>query len=237
MTVPNIELGTGIYYPAEAAGFLGLPPDKLQRWASGYTFWSQDHQTRSKSDPVIQPDLPRFRGRRAVSFLELMELRVVARLRERGLSLQYIRSAGRIARRTFRTRHPFATHKVYTDGKAIFTGLTPDPEDPDVIELTRDRHSQVILGAVFAPFLDDMSFDPETGLAARWWPLGRRVPVVLDPLLAFGAPVVEGTRIQTYVVAGMARRGSIREASDAYELTAAQVQAAIEFERQLRHAA
>lgn len=237
MNLPHIPLGTGIYYPAEAAGFLGLPAYKLQRWATGYTFWSQGHTKKSRAAPVIRSDLPKIRRSRALSFLELMELRVVAQLRERGLSLQYIRTAARLGQRIFQTTHPFAAHRVYTDGKRIFSSLTPDPDDPDVIELTSDRHAQVILGGVFTPFLDDMSFDPVSGLADRWWPMGRGIPVVLDPLVAFGAPVIEGTRIQTYVVAGMAERGSVRESSEAYEIHRGQVEAAVEFERQLRRAA
>ena len=145
--------------------------------------------------------------------------------------------AARLARKTFSTTHPFATRKIYTDGKAIFAGLTPEPEDADVIALVKNKEAQVIFGAVFQPFLDDMGFDPKTGMARRWWPMGRDVPVVLDPLIAFGAPVMDGTRIQTYIVAGMATRGSAREASDAYGVSPRHVNAAVEFEQQLRDAA
>jgi hypothetical protein len=47
----------------------------------------------------------------------------------------------------------------------------------------------------------------------------------------------EAARIHTYVVAGMATRGSVPEVSDAYGVSPRHVNAAVEFEQQLRHTA
>ena len=86
---------------------------------------------------------------------------------------------------------------------------------------------------MFEHFLAEVDFDARTALAERWWPLGRAVPVVLDPRVNFGAPVVAGTGVRTSTVARLARRASAAEAAVAYELELAQAEAAVAFEEQL----
>src|SRR6185369_15037978 len=94
-------IGTGIYYPSEAARLLGTQPHKLRRWVNGYTYWLAGAQAieRRRLKPVIATDIQAIGRARALSFLELMELRVVLALRKRGLPLQRIRAAARLAQR------------------------------------------------------------------------------------------------------------------------------------------
>ena len=95
---------------------------------------------------------------------------------------------------------------------------------------------QVIAGPIFERFLDEIEFDDETALAHRWWPLGRKTPIVLDPRIRFGAPVVEGTAVRTSIVASLAETTSVEDAAIAYELDVRQVRAALAFETELRAA-
>jgi uncharacterized protein (DUF433 family) len=232
----RIPLGIGIYYPAEAARFLQIQPGKLRRWVNGYTYWlaGTEAPRRRHQPPVTHTDLPPLGRARALSFLELMELRVVIGLRSCGLSLQAIRAGAALARRVLRSSHPFASHRVFTDGKKIFTAVEPGSGAEELlIELARHRHAQVILGDLLTPFLREMEFDPVTGAAQRWWPLGKEIPVVLDPRIAFGAPVVAGTALRTVEAARMARRVPVSEVADAYELPTDRIKAAVTFEAQL----
>lgn len=229
-------LGLGIYFPSEGARLLRVPAHSLRRWAQGYTYWTPGRQAPYRSDPITRPDLPVIRGQRALSFLELMELRVVAKLRRKGVSLQQIRDAARIAREVLQTKHPFASRRIFTDRKRILTYLDTPPTEFAMIELDRRTVHQLIAGPVLEPLLEDLDFEEGSGIALRWWPLGKDCPVVLDPEVSFGAPTVAGTRIRTELVAGMAAVDTITATSTAFELRAFEIEAAVTFERQLRAA-
>jgi uncharacterized protein (DUF433 family) len=226
----------GIYFPSEGARVLRVPAHSLRRWAQGYTYWIPGHRARHASGPVTRPDLPVIGGQRALSFLELMELRVVAKLRRKGVSLQQIRDAARIAREVLQTKHPFASRRIFTDRKRILTYVDAPPAEFAMVELHRRTVHQLIAGPVLEPLLEDLDFDEESGVARRWWPLGKSYPIVLDPEVSFGAPTVAGTRIRTEFVAGMAAVDTMTATIAAFELQLSQVEAAVTFERQLRAA-
>lgn len=235
--LPRIPLGTGIYPRAEAARLLGMTPDRLRRWVGGYTYWLRESaaggRKRRRQTPVVHSELPAIARATALSFLELMELRVVKAIVDKGVSLQHVRAAAQLAARRFDTRHPFASRRVFTDGRHIFSAVTDEVHAPNVVRWTAHEIDQVVAGPVFDQFLHEIEFDPTTSLAQRWWPLGREVPVVLDPAISFGAPIVAGTGVRTSVLARLARASSPRDAAVAYEVELAQAEAATEFERVL----
>lgn len=230
MTAKHSLLGLGIYFPAEGARFLRVPAPSLRRWAQGYTYWAPDHSLKFSSGPVTRPDLPVIRGHRALSFLELMELRVVAKLRRKGLSLQHIRSSAQLARRILETPHPFASRRIFTDRNRILAYLDRPPAEFAMIELHRRTYHQLIAGPLLEPLLEDLDFDQQSGVAQRWWPLGKGSPVVLDPGICFGAPTIAGTRVRTEILAGMAKAESVPASSRAFDVPIAAVRAAVEFE-------
>jgi len=233
--LPVVQLGVGIYSRSEAARLLGVTPSRLRRWVSGYTYHYEYAERRrtGHQPPVVAPDLPKLDGFVALSFAELMELRVVKALIEAGVSLQRIRSASRIAADVFQTGHPFASKRVFTDGERIFSPLSQDSAGADLIELSRDRQFQVIFGRVLQPFLNEIDFDPQTSLAFAWWPKGRGVPVVLNPRIAFGAPTIHGTRIRTSALMRHAGATPVPDLARAYQITVPQLTAAIDFEHEL----
>ena len=74
---------------------------------------------------------------------------------------------------------------------------------------------------------------PAFGLV-RWWPLGESRGVVLDPTRNFGRPIVSRHGVPTEVLAAAAKAaGSAEEVARWYEMPAAEIADAIEFERQL----
>jgi uncharacterized protein (DUF433 family) len=225
-------LGVGIYSRAEAARLLKVTQPRLRRSVLGYTYWLHlgERESLRKKPPVVSIDLPVIDDAVALSFVELMELRVVKAFIDNGIPLQRIRIAAELAMQHFDTKHPFASGRVFTDGKNIFKELAREAETSQVLELTKDRHLQIQSAILLKPFLDEISFSSETSLAQRWWPLSRAFPVVLDPKIAFGAPVIDGTAVRTEVVAGMAKASSKKSAAAAYLLSEKQVGAAVEFE-------
>lgn len=236
MPEPLIRPGIGIYVRADAARLLRMSPARLRRWVGGYTYWLRGAtatRARRRRPPVIKTDLPVIHDTVALSFLELMELRVVKAVVDAGVSLQHVRGAAQLAADHFDTDHPFASRRVFTDGRAIFSAVSDDADAPDVVKWRAGEIEQVIAGGVFDQFLHEIEFDDATSLAERWWPMGRTVPVVLDPRVAFGAPIVAGTAVRTNVVARLAREASLDEAAVAYEIERRQAEAAVQFESRL----
>jgi len=234
---PSIPLGTGIYARVEAAQLLGISPDRLRRWVGGYTYWLREatgtERRRRRQAAVVRTELPAVGRAQALSFLELMELRVVRALIEQGVTLQHVRRAAQLASERFDTRHPFASRRVFTDGQYVFSAVSEELAAPNVVKWTAAEIDQVVAGPVFDQFLSEIEFDATTALARRWWPKGRTVPVVLDPSIGFGAPIVAGTAIRTSSIARMARASSIRDAAVAYEIDMRQAESAIAFEAEL----
>ena len=190
-------------------------------------------RTRRRQLPLVYTELPSIDGNIALSFFELMELRVVKALVDHEISLQHIRGAAKIAAERFATRHPFASQRVFTDGRDIFSSVTEDVHAPNVVRWRAAEIDQVVAGPIFDQFLREIEFDSATSLALRWWPKGREVPIVLDPAISFGAPIIVGTRLRTSTVARLARVGSVRDAAIAYEIDVAQANAAVAFEQTL----
>lgn len=240
MSHPHDLLGVGIYGRADAARLLRLTPQRLGRWVRGYTYWLKSGHAprRTRPPPVVHTDLPTIDGIVALSFLELMELRVVRAFVEKGVPLQRVRAAARKIAELFGTEHPFAHRRVYTDRDQIFVALSDAGVEPALLQVSgRRASSQLIAGGIFDRYVEEIDFEEESALAERWFPLGRSIPIVLDPRIAFGAPVVVGTRIRTDVLALYSAGNTVPAVAKAFELEAARIQAAVDFEIQLARAA
>jgi len=136
------------------------------------------------------------------------------------------------------TAHPFAHRRVYTDREQVFVALSDAGVEPDLQQVTGRRAAgQFVAGGIFDRYVEEIDFEASTALAERWFPLGRAVPIVLDPHIAFGAPVIAGTRIRTDVLALYVAGNSVPRIARAFELEAPRVQAAIDFEAHLARAA
>lgn len=229
----SIRSGIGLYLRADAARLLHLSPGTLNRWVKGYTYRptkeGQPARRAKRLGPIVSVDLPEIDNSVALSFHELMELRVVKAIVDRGVSLRHVRAAAAVASLTFRTPHPFASRRVFTDGKNIFSSVAEE----HLVKWTEGEIGQLIAGQLFTHFLDEIEFDERTALAQRWWPRGRNYPVVLDPTVRFGSPVVQGTGVKTAVIASMARASSVQEAASAFEIDVEAARAAVEFENAL----
>ena len=233
--VDPIPVGVGFYSRAEAARLLKVTPSRLNRWIRGYTYKLRhegESYTERQKSPVLCIVLPTLDSVLALSFVELIELRVIKAFTDKGLSLQGVRIAAERAIELFHTPHPFASRRVFTDGDLVFAEFgAPNRRDlPDLIELTKGKHLQIHSGVLLEGYLDEVSFSQTTLLADRWWPLSKDFPVVLDPKVAFGAPIIEGTATRTEVIAGTARAMSTDAAANLYQLQKRQVEAAVQFE-------
>jgi uncharacterized protein (DUF433 family) len=102
---------------------------------------------------------------------------------------------------------------------------------------SRRQPFQIIAGPIFRQTFSEIEFDSRTEHARRWWPQGREVSVVLDPAIAFGAPVIPGTRVPTAIIGRYAETHTVSAVAEAFDLPPERIQAAVRFESRLARAA
>ena len=170
-------------------------------------------------------------GSNELSFLDLIELRVVDALRRGGISLQAIRFAMEFATRTLGTDRPLASVRFRTDGAEILMEL---PEDGRLMSLSRRRPGQGVLADIVRQSLRDLDF--EDGRAARWRPSSGK-GVVIDPERSFGEPIMEVSGISTRVLfQDFERINDARRVGAIYEVPPGAVRDAVRYERALDRA-
>ena len=218
----------GLYTPGEASRLLRIPPSTLRRWIEGYSFpldrWSKSHKP-----ALVAPALPRYGKTLTLTFLDLVQLRVVKALRDEDIALQRIRMAAEEAVELFETSHPFASVRFKTDGRRLFAEA---PGDAGLVELKRP--SQGALREVLEDSLREISYATTTGLANRWYVAGRDGGVVIDPRISFGAPVVENANVPTHIIRDQARvTPDEHRLASWFALEVGQVRNALRYEDQL----
>lgn len=210
-------LGIGIYAVPEAARLTGIPSARVRRWIRGYRFKARSGYR--KSPPVVEGPL----AGAALTFLDLLEIRVVDEFLNRGVRWTILRRAHENARRLLDMTHPFCSRRFKTDGREIFT----QTGDADLVGLSE---SQRVFDSILAPYLEDVDF--ARGEPLRWWPLGRSRGIVIDPARGYGKPIVATSGVPTQVLAqAYATEGSYEKVAAWYEVAVAAVRSAVKYER------
>jgi uncharacterized protein (DUF433 family) len=207
-----------LYLPAytvvDAARYADTTPQTVSYWHFG--------------GDGIGPALPGREHRRPLSYLELIEVAFVATFRALGVSLQKIRKARAYAAQTLNSEFPFAEYKWKTEGIHMLLDLWEAEEDFDTKQLILgDVHGQVawqsMVGDRFA------QFEYEEELALIWYVRGRQCPVIIDPRIAFGAPMIRG--IATWVLKGRWQAGeSVEDIEEDFTLKEDEIKHGLEFE-------
>src|SRR4051812_8983584 len=84
-------LGTGVYSVPEASRLCKVSAGRIRRWLRGYEFESQSG--RKRSPPVWMGSLEPIDGVLALSFLDLMEVRIVDAFLRTGVTWKVMRKA------------------------------------------------------------------------------------------------------------------------------------------------
>lgn len=103
-------------------------------------------------------------------------------------------------------------------------------------------HGQQAFPQVLKPYLEQLEFGVD-GVAARWWPMGKHAGVLVDPRIAFGAPIIEDTRIPASTLAEAFEaeqpvygERAVERVAWMYEVEPRQVESVLGFSRWLRRA-
>ena len=167
-------LGVGLYTVSEAGRIIEAPTSRVRQWVHKGLAPAPVHLVRGETT--------------IISFLDLVSLRVVRRLRDR-LSMPKIRAAEEYLRREWQFDRPFASRPILTDGRSVLVALSGDLENLT----SADRHGQETLYEMIRRDLEDLTYG-EDGNANSW----RVEPGVrIRPDVQFGAPCIDKTRVPT----------------------------------------
>ncbi len=204
------RLREGIYSFPQAAAIVGrrgqATPQQVRRWLAVIVDPSEN------SSPTVRID--------TVSFLDLVSLETVSRLRCQGTSLQKVR---KVLEALHVTRpglgRPLAHRSFFSDSISVWAELMDETG-----ELVGRHPQQLALRDAVRVFADEIRFVDDTASA---WDISPWVDI--DPLVCFGAPVVRGTRVPVTTIIANLEVADESEVADWYELSVNQVRGVAEF--------
>jgi hypothetical protein len=206
------EPGRGIYLPAQAARLAQLDDGRVRRWIRGYDLTGRDGAKRHSA--------PLFRrqhegARLALTFLDLVEVLFVKAFLDQGVSIHTVRLVQREAAVEFGVRHPFCVKRFETDGETI---VMRHRDDAGMERMADRKRKQWLFVEVFNPLLKTLDYAGIEQEAQRWWPMGKDMPIVLDPKRSFGQAIVSKANVPTATIYAAHRaRESEEQIADWYE--------------------
>ncbi len=215
-------LGVGSYGVAEAARLADVPARTAYRWITG--------QGETRRGRVLTPDLPPIGDRRALSFLDLIDLLVVGRFRQEGVSLQTVRLVYRKMTKVLGIAHPFCHRRLLTDGKlVVLETLDEAGGGAGELRLKEVLSDQTAMPRILSPYLKQIDYANDTQTALRW----HAAPgILIDPDRSFGKPVVADDGTTTFVLAAAYRANGedVDLVADLFDVAPESVKYAVDFE-------
>jgi uncharacterized protein (DUF433 family)/transposase len=218
-------LARDVYSMAQVDELLGLTAGTARRWIDGYERGGRHYEPVSRETTT---------EREIATWGELVETRLLASYRDKGVSMLHMRPAVERLRQEFQLKYPLAHVKPYVSGRELVYAVQDEVGLDPALRFVVARSNQYILTPPSQDFFDHV--ESENDVVVRLRPLGQRSPVMVDPLRQFGAPVVRS--VPTEVIAEQFRAGDEEEMiAELYELDLKDVRAAIRYELTVRSAA
>jgi len=219
-------LGRGLYTRKDIQQFTQLSFPKTRHWIRGDA--RKASQGRNRVEPIVDCGYERLDGEFLLSFLALIELKVIGALRDAGVSLQSVRRSHSEAKKFLTSDHPFATNRIWTDGRAVFARVGKETHDQNLLNLVNRQQDWRKITEDFLKAIEVSASD----VAIRWWPLSRERLVVIDPERNFGHPVLSGFGVPTLGVAqAYVAEESYEKVAWWFDITSDAVKDAVEYEK------
>ena len=221
------------YTPRQVAAIAEASTASVRNWFAGYSRGGVQYSA------VLPTAASSGSSPLRLSFLEMSEAFIIARMRKHGIPLQRIRNAHEFVKEEWQCSYPFAEKRFSLLGGRIihqFEEQYPDASS-DAIAVDGGRTSAepnwVLPG--FIQHAIDL-FDYRADLAPHWverlYPRGRDVPLVADPLIRGGHVTIRGTMLSVEVILRRSLSGDPEELiADDYEISLPEVRSALEFAR------
>lgn len=164
----------------------------------------------------------------ALSYMQLIEVAVVAAFRKSGVSLSKIRAAREYVGTQLKAEFPFAEYRFKTDGRELWMDYAQiEAESGDRKLLLATQKGQLAWTDIIGR-LQEFDYEKD-GLAVRWFVGGKDSEVIIDPRIQFGAPAISG--VPTWVFKGRWEAGEeLGEIADDFGVANSSVITALEFE-------
>jgi uncharacterized protein (DUF433 family) len=204
------------YRIKEAARYTGISPRTVSLWHAPDQS-SRQRTLSAKPDGV------------ALSYLQLIEVAVVAEFRKAGITLAKIREAREYVSKQLRSEYPFADYKFKSDGRELWINYEEVEASSGSGKLLQVTKKGQLTWSDIIGRLDEFEYEPN-GIVVSWHVAGISSPIIIDPRVAFGAPSVSG--IPTWVIKGRWDAGeAIDEIADDFGIDEHLAKVAIDFER------
>lgn len=201
------------YRIGEAARYTNTSVQTAARWHGG----------------GASPVLPPRKDRAELSYMQLIELAVVAAMRSEGVKLRAIRASREYMAGTLNSEFPFAEYRFKTDGTDLILNYEQiDPTAGVDKLLYTSKRGQLGWKEILDRRLREFEYEAD-GIVIRWRVGGSDLDVVIDPRVSFGAPMISGAA--TWAVRGRWDAGeSVADIADDFGLSPDNVADALKFE-------
>lgn len=211
-------LGQGIYTVPDVAHILNVSQHRI-RW-----YINKVWDNRFGEKIFGQRYSWDYGNHKAINFYVLIELYTVLQLKKLGLKARIIHAARESIANDLGVAYPFASSELLTDGEKILYRF-----EENIVNADGSKQTNFV--SIIEEFCKKIEFG-ENNLASRFHPNGKESSIVVDPHHQFGQPVIEGTNIQSRVLARMNKAGeTLKSLSILYDLTEKQVRDAIAFHK------
>jgi uncharacterized protein (DUF433 family)/DNA-binding transcriptional MerR regulator len=218
-------LNVPAYPVGEAARYLRVSPATLRSWFVGRPYPTA--RGTSRFHPLLKPAAV---DPATLSFSNLIEAHVLRSLRtEHGVPLPAVRQALAYAERELKIDHLLLREELRTSGGALFL-----ERYGELVNLSAS--GQLAVRKLFEAHLARVEWG-KLRSAVRLYPFvfGEAVgvkPIVIDPTIAFGRPVVDRAFVSTRSILDRIDAGeSVADVASDYELSTEAVEEAVLFER------
>ncbi|WP_181176007.1 DUF433 domain-containing protein [Mesorhizobium sp. B2-3-4] len=167
---------------------------------------------------------------KALSYLQLVELGVVAAMRKQGVTLKTIRKTRLYLAEEFGSQFPFAEYRFKTDGRELMMDsevLAPEVRNKLIVV---SENGQFAWKEVLAKLLRQFEYsDEDDGIVVRWKLDGDDSPIIIDPRICFGEPQVGGVPTWTIRERWVSGEG-LKDIATDYDIEPHLVSSALKFE-------
>ena len=186
-----------MYSFSEAAKLTEVSVSTVKNWLFGYTI-------RGREVPPLMPS----ESTAMVSFLQMIEIMVACRFRKstsrsRPVPFRVVRDAYNNARQLYGIEYPFAHLRLESIGGHIIHFLKNGDPNPSFQAV--DSPEQWTLPGLLRDTIDQIEYNHD--LAARWYPVGKTVPIVVDPRVSTGLPVIAGRGVTVQTIRNRFKAG------------------------------